>query len=300
MPPAIKFLFQADKAHFTFKTNMDPDRVRARMASFGAIKIYSFVHELGDEEEEYYPVDHVGPYEHTHVFVKWAARLNVCYVRVWDIDNIHPHLQASNGMMWAKGIIMKYHLGHKTKACGKKYFIPPVLLIQEDVEEWNWEAEMFDICLNAPKLIDAAKALNMVPKSLGDINLNCKQGRKKEFAVPEFTTISRFLSNVFPRMAPHFFLVHDLPCNLAKFRYPHWVFFERTRILSEIQFTTYFIELFVVQTERFVGCFVHVILTRQTCGQRSSKAAETNCRELGNYYSERICHMSLISKCRRD
>jgi len=54
------------------------------------------------------------------------------------------------------------------------------------------------------------------------------------------------------------------------------VFLERTRILSEIQFTTHSIEFFVVETKRFVGSFVHVILTRQTCGQRSSKAQKAN------------------------
>ena len=41
-----------------------------------------------------------------------------------------------------------------------------------------------------------------------------------------------------------------------------WVFLERTRILSGIYFTTHFIEFFVVETKRFVGCFVNVILTR--------------------------------------
>jgi len=35
-----------------------------------------------------------------------------------------------------------------------------------------------------------------------------------------------------------------------------WVFLERTRILSGIQFTTHFIEIFVVETKRFVGSFV--------------------------------------------
>ena len=34
------------------------------------------------------------------------------------------------------------------------------------------------------------------------------------------------------------------------------VFLERTRILSGIQFTTYFIDLFVVETKRFVSSFV--------------------------------------------
>jgi len=79
-----------------------------------------------------------------------------------------------------------------------------------------------------------------------------------------------------------------------------WVFLERTRILSGIQFTTCFIEIFVVETKRFVGSFVNVILTRQTCGQRSSGAAESKRQTIGNYFSERICYMFLISKCRED
>jgi len=79
-----------------------------------------------------------------------------------------------------------------------------------------------------------------------------------------------------------------------------WVFLERMRILSGIQFTTHFIQIFVVRTKRFVGRFVNVILTRQTCGQRSSRAAESKHRAPGNYFPERICYMFLMSKCRRD
>jgi len=75
-----------------------------------------------------------------------------------------------------------------------------------------------------------------------------------------------------------------------------WVFFERTRILSEIQFTTYFIEIFAMETKRLVGSFVNVILTRQTCNQRSSRAAECKRWALGNDFSVRICYMFLISK----
>jgi len=79
-----------------------------------------------------------------------------------------------------------------------------------------------------------------------------------------------------------------------------WVFLERTRILSEIQFTTHFIDFFVVQTKWFVGSSLNVILMWQTCGQRSSRAAESKRRALGNYFSERICCMFLMSKCRGD
>jgi len=79
-----------------------------------------------------------------------------------------------------------------------------------------------------------------------------------------------------------------------------WVFLERTRILSGMQFTTHFIEFFVVETKRFVGSFVNVILTRQTCGQRSSRGAESKRRALGNYFPQRICYMFLMSKFRGD
>ena len=54
------------------------------------------------------------------------------------------------------------------------------------------------------------------------------------------------------------------------------------------------------ETKRFVGSFVNVILTRQTCGQRSSRAAESKRQTIGNYFSERICYMFLISKCKGD
>ena len=59
-----------------------------------------------------------------------------------------------------------------------------------------------------------------------------------------------------------------------------WVF------LSGIQFTAHFIEIFVVEAKQFVGSFVHVILTRQTRGQRSSKPAERKRQALRNHFSE--------------
>jgi len=54
------------------------------------------------------------------------------------------------------------------------------------------------------------------------------------------------------------------------------------------------------ENQTFVGSFVNMILTRQTCGQRSSRAAESKRRALGINFSERICYMFLVSKCRGD
>ena len=55
-----------------------------------------------------------------------------------------------------------------------------------------------------------------------------------------------------------------------------------------------------METKQMFGSNSNVILTRQTCGQRSSRAAESKHRALGNYFSERICYMSLVSKYRGD
>ena len=74
-----------------------------------------------------------------------------------------------------------------------------------------------------------------------------------------------------------------------------WVVVER----NCIHFTTHFIECLVVETKRFVGT-VNVILTRQTCGQRSSRAAQSKRRVIESYFSKRICHMFQIPKCRGD
>jgi len=53
-----------------------------------------------------------------------------------------------------------------------------------------------------------------------------------------------------------------------------------------------------VETKRFVGSFVNVILTRQACSQRSSRVAESKRRALGNYFPERMCCIFPVSKCR--
>ena len=47
-----------------------------------------------------------------------------------------------------------------------------------------------------------------------------------------------------------------------------------------------------------IGCNINVILTRQTCGQRSNMASKSKRRALVLYFSVRICYMFWISICR--
>jgi len=69
-----------------------------------------------------------------------------------------------------------------------------------------------------------------------------------------------------------------------------WAFLEQTGILSGIQFTRHIIEFVLVETKRFVGSNVNQVLTRQTCGQRSSRAAGSKRRLLAFY----ICRANLL------
>jgi len=52
----------------------------------------------------------------------------------------------------------------------------------------------------------------------------------------------------------------------------------------------------VVETKQFVDSNVTIILTRQTCGQHSSRAAESKRQALEIHFSEQMCYMFLISK----
>ena len=72
--------------------------------------------------------------------------------RIFDFEEIHPNIQSKRGLDWARGIVLSYHLGNKTKANGKKYFIEPILLHQEGVETWKMEEDEFTVIKEAPSL----------------------------------------------------------------------------------------------------------------------------------------------------
>ena len=52
--------------------------------------------------------------------------------------------------------------------------------------------------------------------------------------------------------------------------------FERTQILSGLQFTRHFIEFIVVETKQFVSSDVNVILPQQTCASARAGLWEAN------------------------
>lgn len=162
---------------------------KAQMKLFGDIKIWSFVHEVGDVDE-----DTPTPYEHTHVFVWWKKKLNVTNCRAWDVGEIHANVRTQRSMKWAHTICMRYHLGHKTKADGKKYFIKPIFLSQDGVETWKFEAEVIDAVRAAPTLRDAVLDTGVQIKSLSDIvALRRDEVKKRKFTeIDDECDVARF------------------------------------------------------------------------------------------------------------
>ena len=55
MPANSGFRLQGEKVHLKYETHVDKDAMHVIMLSFGPMKIYSLVHELGAEDEEGLP-----------------------------------------------------------------------------------------------------------------------------------------------------------------------------------------------------------------------------------------------------
>jgi len=171
------------------------ESIKALMKGKRDTKLFSIVHEVGDEHEENANPDHdysTGGYEHTHVFWWWKKRYDSVDPRCFDIDGIHPHIQNNKGMQWAKGIVTKYHKGQKTKSNGKKYFIEPILLEQEGCDAWHFEADLISEIIAAPSLIDACLAADIMPKSVGDIKLLRSEKKRKFTEIEEGLDKSKF------------------------------------------------------------------------------------------------------------
>lgn len=187
------FRLKCQKVHLTYKTHLDLGDFKARILNKVGndnVKMFSFVHEVGDENE-----DNPTPYEHTHVFLWTKKPMETQDARYFDVKtkdedghdvDIHPNIQNKRGIDWAKTIVLKYHLGHKTKKDGKKYFIAPIMVHQEGVEEWKMDSDAYQIAIDAPTMVDAALDLGIQIKSLSDVNLVRKESKKRKLNPPKW------------------------------------------------------------------------------------------------------------------
>lgn len=170
------FRFQSEKLHLTYKTHINHKDFMVFARKKGVLKLYSFVHEEGDVDEE-----GATPYEHTHVFLWYKKRLDSKDVRFFDFNGIHPNWTTKRSMTWAQHICMKYHLGNKKKKNGKAYYIEPVFIFQEGVDDWKFEEELYDQVAEAPSLREGCMIANIVPKTTGDVLTIQRESQKRKF-----------------------------------------------------------------------------------------------------------------------
>ena len=85
-------------------------------------------------------------FKHTHVFIWTKKAIHTKDPRYFDIGFIHPNIQTQRSIQWARITVMKYHHGHKTKKDGKKYYLEPLFLYQEGIEDWKIEEDTWKFC----------------------------------------------------------------------------------------------------------------------------------------------------------
>jgi hypothetical protein len=171
------------------------DKLMKLLMTKGIVKLASIVHENGDENE-----NDPTPYAHTHAFVWWEKRLDVTDVRFLDFtvgeEVVHPNIQTKRDITWAKGICLKYHLGHKTKSDGKKYYIAPVKLFQEGVDEWKFEHTQWDAIRAAPTFQEACEWAGVTAKSLADVRSIRNKPVKRKFRSIRNKPVKRKFSEI--------------------------------------------------------------------------------------------------------
>jgi hypothetical protein len=175
------FRFQCNKIHLTYKGWLELDQMTlwVNREGFDDFQYWSLVHEEGDVDEE-----GATPYKHTHFAAIWAKKQRKQGARLFDVGDIHPNVQTNKGLSWMEGIMTKYHLGHKTKKDGKKYYIEPIRLEQKLPPDWN--GDIWDSIVGAPSLKAAAEIIDVRPKSLADIKLIRTEVHKRKFAEVEY------------------------------------------------------------------------------------------------------------------
>lgn len=181
------FRLTAQKYHVTYKTHIDLDEFKKRIRKH-PYKCLSFVHEMGDTDEE-----NPTPYEHTHVAVWFNKKLDTTKTTFFDVGNIHPNIQTKRSVKWFQHVCQKYHHGHKTKQSGKKYFIEPVMLHQEGMENTFTPEQKINTIINAPTLEDALLETGIEAKSVSDviaIRKECK--RTATTALEDGIDVKRF------------------------------------------------------------------------------------------------------------
>jgi len=187
---STQFRHQYKACHLTYKTHLTQDTCMdiSQRLTGGKCQLqrYSFVHELGDENE-----DKPTPYEHTHIFLEFTKCCDKTGTTLLDVadpddplqgESIHPHIDSVRSAIHKSHIVLKYHKGHKTKKDGTKYYIEPVWLLQYNCDEYEVQQATWLAAAAAPSLMEGCIMLNIMPRGCADVALIQKDYRAQQQA----------------------------------------------------------------------------------------------------------------------
>lgn len=184
MPP---FRWSATKYHLTYKGHIDFEVIKELLPEWSALSI---VWENGDVDEQ-----DPTPYAHTHVAVLFKKKLDSTDTALFDIDGVHPNAKNRRSLPWIQYLFDKYHKGFKVKKNGKKYYIEPVKLFQDEPENWTSSRILLRAVAEAPNAMDAFEIADVSVKSIGDVlsvRRECQRKRKHVHEWDEDCDKSRF------------------------------------------------------------------------------------------------------------
>ncbi len=193
---AVSFRLQSQCVHLTYKGHLDVDLWKAHFyPKHGDPKLFSFVHESSDKEVAY---------DHTHVCVEWIKNFDSTNARVYDFDDIHPHIQKVISLKHKKTIVVVYHwkaprgpIDHGDDFKDKDRFAPE----QFGCDPWRLEESQWQIAEEAPTLKLACQALGIHPKTLAEVEKVRQEFNKMSvFATPaEGVDTSQFKNLEWPK-----------------------------------------------------------------------------------------------------
>lgn len=179
----MAFRLQAQCVHLTYKGWLDQKQWSDHFyPQHGEPKLFSFVHETGDEEHDY---------DHTHICVEWRKNFDSTNPRVYDFDCVHPHIKKVQSLKHKRTIVIKYHW-KKPKG--------PVQLedggtipYQIGCDEWLLQQEAWDIVEDAPTLKEACQAVGLYPTTIADAERIRKDSAKRKCtALADNVDVKRF------------------------------------------------------------------------------------------------------------
>ena len=165
------FRCNAKAVHVTYRGWIDHETILALFRSKGDVVWYSIVHEAGHGANEA-GEEAATPYNHTHVAVGYARKLDIKSARAFDIDGVHPHIQTIKSPKHSLLIFDEYH---------KK---APIFLVQSDTRPIGIMSEQG--IKEAKTLFDACALYGIIPKSVADVDKIRRDVPKEELHVHSF------------------------------------------------------------------------------------------------------------------